>query len=91
MRYGDVETYATEDLPSDEWTQTKLRLLKVLTEAIEQLAPLQRQVMKSYLAGGVPDAELAARLGKSTESIRNARHKARRNLRTRLRSIEGGP
>lgn len=75
-----------DELPDDAPTPEELTLFweehDALREAVQQLPPLQQTLLQLRFAEGLVNAEIAARLGKSEEAVRQLLSRTLRYLRT---------
>src|SRR4051794_24382931 len=66
-------------------------LSEALSEALSELPEIQRDVIVLRHVAGYSPSEIAARLGKSEDSIHGLHHRGRRALKQSLRRLEAVP
>ena len=86
--YADLETLGeAPDAPEDQLDRARQRAL--LLEAVQRLAPADRQLVLLYLEGLSP-AEIAGVTGLSRSNVTTRTHRIRALLRTRLGGRKDG-
>lgn len=82
----NMETVELEDLRTVQAHEASDETQAALTRLLNELAPLQREVMTLYLAGVAP-IEIAAQLGKTPTHIYHLRSNAIRKLRWQISKL----